>query len=440
MRGPAFWTLILQFSLLLFFCFNGFHCGSLSDVPANAPDISPSVNPQPFLPLLAPSPLTPFINNSVTLSGLCTLNFSAAESLLSTTATDCWASFAPYLANVVCCPQLDATLVTLIGQSSKQSGMLALNMTHSKHCLSDVENILESRGANTELQKLCSIQPGNLTGASCPVIDVDTFESIVDSARLLAACDKVDPVNECCDQVCQNAISDSARKIALNGMSSTNGAHVLPEHLTRIDDCKNIVRRWLTSKLDPPSANSILRGLSNCKINEACPLVFPSIKNVVGKCGDMKSNETACCKEMETYMSHLQEQSFITNMQALNCAASLGIKLQKANVSSNIYSLCHINLKDFSVQVGSQEYGCLLPSLPSDATYDRTSGVSFICDLNDNVAAPWPSSSFKPDSSCNKTNKLPSLPKAISGQNGFDIKNLMISMFFSSLLLLIMLF
>lgn len=337
----------------------------------------------------------------LSLSGLCTLNFSAAESLLSTTATDCWASFAPYLANVVCCPQLDATLVTLIGQSSKQSGMLALNMTHSKHCLSDVENILESRGANTELQKLCSIQPGNLTGASCPVIDVDTFESIVDSARLLAACDKVDPVNECCDQVCQNAISDSARKIALNGMSSTNGAHVLPEHLTRIDDCKNIVRRWLTSKLDPPSANSILRGLSNCKINEgnytnqrsklkkvicsssrigkiwqclkhicsslkpyiikviinvvlvydsACPLVFPSIKNVVGKCGDMKSNETACCKEMETYMSHLQEQSFITNMQALNCAASLGIKLQKANVSSNIYSLCHINLKDFSVQ------------------------------------------------------------------------------------------
>lgn len=196
------------------------------------------------------------------------MNFSAADSLLSITATDCWASFTPYLASVGCCPQLDATLVTLIGQSSKQSGMLALNTTHSKNCLSDVEKILKSRGANMELQKLCSIQPGNLTEASCPVIDVDTFESTVDSARLLAACEKIDPLKECCDQVCQNAILDSARKIALNGMSSSNGAHVLPENLTRIDDCKNVVLRWLTSKIGLPSANSILRGLSNCKINE----------------------------------------------------------------------------------------------------------------------------------------------------------------------------
>lgn len=38
---------------------------------AIAPDISSSVNPQPFLPLLAPSPLTPFTNGSVpTLSGM----------------------------------------------------------------------------------------------------------------------------------------------------------------------------------------------------------------------------------------------------------------------------------------------------------------------------------------------------------------------------------
>ena len=47
------------------------HCGSVRDVEAIAPVISPSVNPQPFLPLLAPSPLTPFTNGSVpTLSGI----------------------------------------------------------------------------------------------------------------------------------------------------------------------------------------------------------------------------------------------------------------------------------------------------------------------------------------------------------------------------------
>lgn len=87
-----------------------------------------------------------------------------------------------------------------------------------------------------------------------------------------------------------------------------------------------------------------------------CPLVFPDMANVTKECGYTISNKTACCKAMESYVSHLQEQSFITNLQALNCAASLGMKLQKANVSQNIYDLCHINLKDFSLQ---GQYFCM---------------------------------------------------------------------------------
>lgn len=46
--------------------------------------------------------------------------------------------------------------------------------------------------------------------------------------------------------------------------------------------------------------------------------------------------------------------------------------------------------------------GCLLPSLPSDATYDTT-GVGFVCDLNDHIPAPWPSTSQVPTSSCNRS-------------------------------------
>ncbi|XP_062106115.1 uncharacterized GPI-anchored protein At1g61900-like isoform X2 [Humulus lupulus] len=424
-EGVLSWGLVLQFTLQLFLCFSKCHGGSLGEISAlMAPHISPipSENPEPFLPVLGPSPmmpLTPLANGNVpVLSGLCKLNFSAVDTLLTITATDCWTSFAPYLANVVCCPQFDATLVTLIGQSSKDSGMLALNLTHSKQCLSDVEKILTSRGANVRLQKICSIRAANLTEASCPVISTDSFESIVDSSRLLLACRKIDHVNECCEQVCQNAISDAAQKIALNGMSSLSGGSVSGEQLSQIDDCKNIVLRWLASKLDPPSANSVLRGLANCKINKACPLVLPNITHVVQECGEVIRNQTTCCKAMEIYVSKLQEQSFITNVQALNCAAFLGMKLQKANVSKNIYNLCHINIKDFSLQVGSQEYGCLLPSLPSDATYDRTTGVSFICDLNDNIAAPWPSPSSEYVSTCNKTTKLPAVPKATSAQKG----------------------
>lgn len=179
------------------------------------------------------------------------------------TATDCRASFAPYLANVVCCPQFDATLDIIVGQSSKYSGRLALNKSHSNHCLSDVEKILESQGANEDLQKICSFHPEILTVATCPVTDVDEFESTVDSSRLLAACGRIDPVNECCEQVCQNSVLDAAKTIALNGISNMK---VVPHG--RVDDCKNIVHRWLASKLDPSSANSVLRGLSNCNVNK----------------------------------------------------------------------------------------------------------------------------------------------------------------------------
>ncbi|OVA10546.1 hypothetical protein BVC80_8987g18 [Macleaya cordata] len=381
------------------------------------PADSPNEEPQPFLPFLAPSPLAPFTNKSVPrLSGLCTLNFSAAESMMSMTAIDCWDFFAPFLANVICCPQLEATLAILVGQSSKDTGMLALDGTHAKHCLSDVDQILVGQGASNDLQKICSILPSNLTEASCPVKDVNDFENIVDSSKLLEACEKIDPVNECCSQICQNAISEAARNIALKdyGLSSTDVSHVLPEHSSRIDDCKIIVLRWLTSKLDPSSAKKVLRGLSNCNVNKVCPLVFPDIKGFAKDCGNEISNQTACCNAMESYVSHLQKQSFITNLQALDCAALLGMKLHKSNITRNIYGLCHITLKDFSLQ----ESGCLLPSLPSDATFDKSSGISFLCDLNDNIAAPWPSTTQLPSSSCNKTIKLPALPAATSAQSG----------------------
>ncbi|KAG5021015.1 hypothetical protein JHK87_016870 [Glycine soja] len=69
-----------------------------SQVDALPPAIPPSsTQPQPFIPLLAPSPLIPFTNKSV--------------------------------------PKLS-------GQSSKYSGVLALNITRSNHCFSDVQKVL----------------------------------------------------------------------------------------------------------------------------------------------------------------------------------------------------------------------------------------------------------------------------------------------------------
>ncbi|CAN6453504.1 unnamed protein product [Victoria cruziana] len=352
--------------------------------PKNAPDA--------FMPLLAPSSLSPFGNSSTPiLSGACLLNFSAADNMVEMTAVDCWGLFAPFLANVICCPQLQATLTVLIGESSKTSGLLALDMNRAKYCLSDVQTILSSQGANENLQQICSIQPSNLT--------------------------EVDAVKECCSQVCQNAVSEAARRIALTESS-------LPEQSTAIVDCQRVVYRWLASKLDPDSAKKVLRRISNCNVNKVCPLVLPTIRNVSRDCGGTIRNQTTCCKTLANYISHLQKQSFITNLQALNCAALLGVQLQKANITSNIYDLCHVTLKDFSLQVGSQESGCLLPSLPSDAARDSTSGISFTCDLNDIIAAPWPSASLGSTASCNKSITLPALPAATSSQDGHGKKTM----------------
>lgn len=84
--------------------------------------------------------------------------------------------------------------------------------------------------------------------------------------------------------------------------------------------------------------------------NSVCPLTFPSTNHVVKSCGNGMNDHRACCNAVENFVSHLQNQSFVTNLQALNCAATLGLKLQKANITKNIYNLCHISLKDFSVQ------------------------------------------------------------------------------------------
>lgn len=190
------------------------------------------------------------------------LNFSAAESIMRITATDCWTSFAPYLANVVCCPQFDATLKILLGQYSKSSGVLTLSATDADRCLSDIEKTLESQGANSTLREMCSIHPSNLSEPDCPVVDVNKFENIVDTSKLLAACGKLDLVNECCSQVCQNTIHDAASKLAMNGSLGTSPGK------STVNGCKNIVFRWLGNKLDPSSANAVFRGLSNCKVNK----------------------------------------------------------------------------------------------------------------------------------------------------------------------------
>uniref|UniRef100_A0A0E0J996 Uncharacterized protein n=1 Tax=Oryza nivara TaxID=4536 RepID=A0A0E0J996_ORYNI len=310
------------------------------------PQLSPTGSPNPLVPFLAPAPLAPFFNTTPpNLSGKCSLNFTAVGDLITTTAVDCFASFAPFLANVICCPQLQAMLTILIGQSSKQTGSLALDPTVATYCLSDVQQLLLSQGASDELHNICSLHLSNVTEGSCPVSTVDAFEAVIDSSKLLEACHKIDPVNECCSRTCQNAINDASQKISFKdgGLTSYAGS-------PKVDSCRNVVLRWLSSRLGPSSAKQMLRQISNCDVNGVCPLSFPDTSKVAKECSGTVKNGTSCCKAMDSYVSHLQKQSFITNLQALDCAQFLGDKLQKMNVSMNVYSSCQITLKDFSLQ------------------------------------------------------------------------------------------
>ncbi|XP_057825145.2 uncharacterized GPI-anchored protein At1g61900 isoform X1 [Cryptomeria japonica] len=406
-------------------------------------EVSPSAAPDPLIPLLAPSPLNPFTPNSTApvVSGLCAFNFSAADYVISQTAIDCWGSFAQYLGNVICCPQYEALLHILVGESSKSNGLLALNSTFAEYCFSDVQTILSSQGANASLPSICSALPSNLTEGSCPVKGVKEFEQTVNGSKLLIDCKTVDPVKECCSPVCQPAISEAARRLALKapGLFSEDDVRMSPLQQTVVDDCHRVVLRWLSSKLTPERAKSVLRGLSNCNVNRVCPLDFPDPSEVARDCSQALKNESKCCTTLDSYISGVQQQSLITNLQALDCATSLGVMLQRKNITDNIYILCRVNLKDFSLQAfGSQDAGCLLRSLPSDAMIDKSSGVSFTCDLNDNIAAPWPhfSHSSTP-SSCNKAINMPAFPAATSACNGQ--KGVSVVMFLFSVLSVVML-
>lgn len=101
----------------------------------------------------------------------------------------------------------------------------------------------------------------------------------------------------------------------------------------------------------------------------------------------------------------------------LNLASKVNIdsiysyKCTPIRVSSSVIIMCFIHFHfsiDYYISLVliffcDVESGCLLPSLPSDVVFDQSAGVSFLCDLNDNIPAPWPATSQLPASSCNKS-------------------------------------
>jgi len=67
-------------------------------------------------------------------------------------------------------------------------------------------------------------------------------------------------------------------------------------------------------------------------------------------CRNLAAPSPSCCSSLNSYIGGVQKQMLITNKQAIICATMFASMLQKAGVMANIYQLCDVDLKDFSLQ------------------------------------------------------------------------------------------
>ncbi|KAL3641593.1 hypothetical protein CASFOL_012408 [Castilleja foliolosa] len=376
--------------------------------------ISPSLIPHTPLPSSSLPPMYPTFPSTYDpiLTGRCPVNFSVISSVMEKTASDCNQPLAAVVGNVICCPQLSSLLHIFKGFYSTNSDSLALQNAVADDCFKDIISILASRGANSSISTICSTKSANLTAGACPVKEIATFEKTVNTSKLLEACSTINPLKECCRSICQPVIMEAALK--LSGVQSyvDNDKNTLglSSHVDVLNDCKGVVFSWISRKLGHDSANKAFRLLSACKVNKACPLNMSQPSEVIVACRNVAAPSPSCCRSLNNYIAGIQKQMLITNRQAILCATMFGSMLQKGGVMANVYELCDVDLKDFSLQGYGQE-GCLLPSLPADMVYDSSTGFSFTCDLRDNIEAPWPSSSSMTSLSlCAPEMSLPALP------------------------------
>ncbi|KAF8402352.1 hypothetical protein HHK36_013306 [Tetracentron sinense] len=243
-------------------------------------EISPAVIPRYPYPGEPLSPMYPSFPTTYepVLTGKCPVNFSTISSVMDKTASDCSAPLAALVGNVICCPQISSLIHIFQGYYSANSDKLVLQKAVANDCFSDIVSILASRGANSTIPTLCSIKSSNLTGGSCPVKDVITFEKTVNASRLLEACSTVDPLKECCRPICQPAIIDAALRITARE-STTESANIVgePNRMDVLNDCKGVVNSWLSRKLSSDAANTAFRILSACKVNKGLEFTFLAI-------------------------------------------------------------------------------------------------------------------------------------------------------------------
>ncbi|GAB4859094.1 hypothetical protein Ancab_010559 [Ancistrocladus abbreviatus] len=276
-------------------------------------------------------------------------------------------------------------------------------------------------------------------GGLCPVKDVHTFEKLVNTSKLLEACSTVDPLKECCLPVCQPAIVDAALKLSAGNLTVIGGKDMIggAVNVNAVNDCKMVVFSWISRELPSEAADAAFRALFACKTNKVCPLDFRHPSEVVKACRNVAAPSPSCCSSLKAYVDGIQKQMLVTNKQAIICAIVFASILQDAGVMTNVYQLCDVDLKDFTLQSHTAfgQQGCLLGSLPADVVFDNSTGYGFTCDLNDDTEAPWPSLSSSSSFSLCAEKLIAVRPTSTSGNSGCCSGGLEFIVFFLSLVL-----
>ena len=92
----------------------------------------------------------------------------------------------------------------------------------------------------------------------------------------------------------------------------------------------------------------------------ACPLEFKEPTEVVKACRNAAAPSPSCCSSLNLYISGIRNQMLITNKQAIVCSTVIGSMLRKGGVMTDIYKLCDVDLKDFSVQGSRLPKKCIV--------------------------------------------------------------------------------
>lgn len=243
-------------------------------------EISPAVVPHYPKPSESFPPMYPTLPTTYepNLTGRCPVDFSSLLSIFQKTASDCSVPLAGLVGHVICCPQL-VSLLRIFQGFYNNADKLVLQNAVANDCFSDIISIVASKGANNTIPMLCSVKASNLTGGSCPVKDINSFEKLVNTSKLVEACGTVDPMKECCRPVCQPAITEAALQISGTEITINDNRKLAgePIHIDTISDCKGVVYSYLSKKLSADAANTAYRILSACKVNKGT--IFSSLIN-----------------------------------------------------------------------------------------------------------------------------------------------------------------